>query len=45
MEERSLDARVPVTLRLDAQQWSSGMYFLRVKGTDFTETRKVIVTR
>ena len=41
--ERELDALTPVVLSVDASQWSSGMYFLRVEGAEFTKTRKMIV--
>lgn len=43
--ERQLQERTPVTLSVDASRWSSGMYFLRVRGEEFTETRKMIVVR
>jgi len=44
-EERELKALTPVTLLVDASRWSSGMYFLRVRGDEFAKTRKMIVLR
>lgn len=44
-EGRDVDALTPVTLSLDVGQWSSGVYFLRVRGDEFTKTRKMIVVR
>jgi len=42
-ERRRVEAQAPERVTLRARTWSSGMYFLRVQGSDFTETRKVIV--
>lgn len=44
-EDRDVDALTPVTLSLDVGQWSSGVYFLRVRGDEFTKTRRMIVVR
>ncbi|MFB6277949.1 MAG: T9SS type A sorting domain-containing protein [Salinibacter sp.] len=44
-DERQLQARTPVTLSVDGEQWSSGLYFLRIQGEAFTETRKMILAR
>ncbi|PSQ96247.1 MAG: hypothetical protein BRD55_07280 [Bacteroidetes bacterium SW_9_63_38] len=30
---------------IDVSRWSSGMYFLRLRGDTFTKTRKVIVQK
>ncbi|MFB6273513.1 MAG: T9SS type A sorting domain-containing protein [Salinibacter sp.] len=44
-ERRKIKALTPVTLSVDAGRWSSGMYFLRVRGAEFTKTRKMIIVR
>lgn len=45
IEELQLGAQSPEFLRFDASQWSSGLYFLRVRGDDFVKTRRMIVVR
>jgi hypothetical protein len=42
-ENRSLSALAPVTLDIDGDRWASGMYFIRVTGSDFTETQQFVV--
>jgi hypothetical protein len=44
-DERQLQARTPATLSVDGGRWSSGLYFLRIQGEEFTETRKMILAR
>lgn len=44
-ETRDLGAKSPEFLSIDTSRWSSGMYFLRVSGTEFTKTRRLVVTR
>lgn len=44
-DRRTLRARSASTLRIDTSPWSSGMYFLRLQGDDFTRTRKLVVVR
>jgi hypothetical protein len=43
MERRQLQAQAPSTLRFDTSMWSSGVYFLRVQGEDFSTTRRFAV--
>lgn len=35
----------PVRISLDSRRWSSGMYFLRISGRTFSETRKMVVVQ
>lgn len=42
-ERRTLRAQEATSLRFDTQQWSSGVYFLRVDGQQFTTKRKLVV--
>jgi len=44
-EERELQSKSPVRLSLESRRWSSGVYFLRVKGSEFTKTRKMVVVK
>jgi hypothetical protein len=44
-DRRDLEALTPATLTVDASRWSSGTYFLRVSGNEFTKTRKMVVVR
>lgn len=44
-ETRELNAQAPEFLSIDTSQWSSGMYFLRVSGREFTKTRRLVVAR
>ncbi len=44
-EERELQSRSPVRVSLNSRQWASGVYFLRVKGAEFTKTRKMVVVQ
>lgn len=43
--DRPVTAGERVSLQLQTGAWSSGVYFLRVEGNSFTETRKVVVVR
>jgi hypothetical protein len=45
LERRTLQAQEATPLRFDTQQWSSGVYFLRVDGQQFTTKRKLVVVR
>lgn len=45
VDERIVEAQVPTFLSIDASQWSGGMYFLRVTGDEFVETREMVVLR
>ena len=44
-ERRQLQAQAPTTLRFDTSMWSSGVYFLRVQGEDFSKTRRFAVVQ
>lgn len=44
-ERRQLQAEAPTTLRFNTSMWSSGVYFLRVQGEDFSKTRRFAVVR
>ncbi|MFB6247477.1 MAG: T9SS type A sorting domain-containing protein [Salinibacter sp.] len=44
-DRRRLAARTATSLRVDAGRWSSGVYFLRVRGEGFTKTRKLVVVK
>lgn len=44
-DRRDLEALTPTTLNVDASRWSSGSYFLRVRGDEFTKTRKMVVVK
>jgi len=44
-EEQELRERSPVALTIDTSGWASGMYFLRVRGEEFTKTRKMVVVQ
>ncbi|PSQ80481.1 MAG: hypothetical protein BRD41_05055 [Bacteroidetes bacterium QS_1_63_11] len=44
-DKRQLQARTPATLSVDGERWGSGLYFLRMRGKEFTETRKMVVAR
>ena len=41
--DETLSANRPVDLRLSGEQLASGVYFLRVRGSDFEATRKVVL--
>jgi hypothetical protein len=43
--ERQLDARTPTTLSLDVRSWSSGVYFLRLDGKEFSATEQMVVVQ
>jgi hypothetical protein len=42
-EERTLKLRRPTRLTFDSRQWGSGLYFLRLRGEQFTRTRKIMI--
>lgn len=44
-ETREANAQAPEFLSIDTSEWSSGMYFLRVSGREFTKTRRLVVAR
>jgi hypothetical protein len=44
-DQRQLAARTATALRVDAGRWSSGVYFLRVRGEGFSKTRKLVVVK
>ncbi|MEF8940530.1 MAG: T9SS type A sorting domain-containing protein [Salinivenus sp.] len=44
-DRRALSARTATSLRVDAGRWSSGVYFLRVRGEGFSKTRKLVVVK
>jgi hypothetical protein len=44
-ETRRVGARAPESVMIDARGWSSGMYFLRVRGDEFAETQKMTVVK
>ena len=44
-DRRQLAARTATSLRVDAGRWSSGVYFLRVRGDGFSKTRKLVVVK
>ena len=44
-ERRTVSARAPERIRVNTRSWASGLYFLRVVGNDFTETREIAVVR
>ena len=44
-ETRSVGTRAPESVMVNTRGWSSGMYFLRVEGAEFTTTRKMIVVQ
>lgn len=44
-ETRDVGAEAAEFVSIDASRWSSGMYFLRVRGREFTETQRLVVTR
>lgn len=44
-ERRELRKRTPAVLTIDTSGWASGMYFLRVRGEEFTKTRKMVVVQ
>ena len=44
-ERRTVSARAPERIRVSTRSWASGLYFLRVVGNDFTETRELAVVR
>ena len=44
-ETRRVGTRAPEAVMLSTRGWSSGMYFLRVRGDEFTETRKMVVVK
>ncbi|MFO8100427.1 MAG: T9SS type A sorting domain-containing protein, partial [Salinibacter sp.] len=45
-QDRDLDGEVPSTIALDVDEWSSGMYFLRVRGdAGIAETQKMLVVQ
>ncbi|MFP4227207.1 MAG: T9SS type A sorting domain-containing protein [Salinivenus sp.] len=45
-QDRELDGEVPTAISLNVSEWSSGMYFLRVKGdAGITETEKMLVVQ
>jgi hypothetical protein len=44
-DRRSVAARTATSLRVDAGRWSSGVYFLRVRGDGFSKTRKLVVVK
>ena len=41
--QRSLGQQAATRLTLNTQRWASGMYFIRVTGSDFTETEQFVV--
>ena len=41
----SLPAYTPRVFRFDASQFASGVYFIRVQGASFTETRTVTLVK
>ena len=44
-DRRALSAQTATSLRVDAGRWSSGVYFLRVRGEGFSKTRKLVVVK
>jgi hypothetical protein len=44
-DRRAVTARTATSLRVDAGRWSSGVYFLRVRGDGFSKTRKLVVVK
>jgi hypothetical protein len=44
-ETRRVEAQSPESITFDTQGWSSGMYFLRIRGEGFVQTRKMIVVQ
>lgn len=44
-ETRRVGAQAPEWLVIDTRSWSSGMYFLRVRGDEFAKTQKMIVVK
>lgn len=41
--EHELRRQVPTRISFDSGRWSSGVYYIRVSGRTFTETRKLVV--
>lgn len=44
-EQCQLGARAPTPFAIDVASWSSGVYVLRVRGREFTITRKLVVRK
>ena len=44
-EQRALRSEESVSLKVNARQWASGTYFLRVQGEEFAQTRKMVVVQ
>ncbi|MEF8796360.1 MAG: T9SS type A sorting domain-containing protein [Salinivenus sp.] len=44
-ETRSVGTQAPESVMVNTRGWSSGMYFLRVRGDKFTKTRKMVVVK
>jgi hypothetical protein len=45
-DQREVRAQAPTSLSIDASQWASGMYFLRLQGrTSIGQTKKMIVVQ
>jgi hypothetical protein len=44
-DERSVLRQTATPVRLDVQRFGSGVYFLRLRGTDFNKTRKFVVAK
>jgi hypothetical protein len=42
---RQVPARAASPLTIDVSDWSSGVYFLRIRGQAFTTTRKLVVRK
>ncbi len=43
--EPRVESLAPEELRLNVRDWASGVYFFRVRGQDFSKTRKLVVVR
>lgn len=44
-DRRDLSARTATALTVDARRWSSGVYFVRLRGRVFTTTQKFVVVK
>lgn len=44
-DQRDLSARTATALTVDARRWSSGVYFVRLRGRAFTTTQKFVVVK
>ncbi|WP_240331170.1 T9SS type A sorting domain-containing protein [Salinibacter ruber] len=42
---RELSPKTATPITVDAERWSSGMYFLRLEGSEFSKTRKFVVVK